>query len=73
MDIGGDRAAREIIDSAGTDFGLRSVADSFDDVTKGAGKTAAGTTGDVTSRATRSTTEGWTDVVDGGGTTSCWN
>ncbi|MEN3003149.1 hypothetical protein [Dehalobacterium formicoaceticum] len=70
VDIGSDQAAREIIDSARKDFGLRSVADSFDDVTKGAGKTAAGTTGDVTGRAAKSTSEGWTDVVDGGGTTA---
>ncbi len=67
VDIGSDQAAREIINTARTDYGLRSVADSFDDVTRGAGRTATGTTGDMSGRVARTTTEGWTDVGDGGG------
>ncbi|MGI6436234.1 MAG: hypothetical protein ACOX0F_12950 [Syntrophomonadaceae bacterium] len=70
VDIGSDQAAKEIIDSARNDYGLKSVADSFDDVTKGAGKTAADTTGDMAGGATKSATEGWSDVGESGGKTA---
>ncbi|NLM88897.1 MAG: hypothetical protein GX176_08995 [Syntrophomonadaceae bacterium] len=67
VDIGSDKAAKEIVESARMDYGLKSVADSFDDVTKGAGKTVGDTTGDMTGRVAKSASEGWTDVGESGG------
>ncbi|MGI6492852.1 MAG: hypothetical protein ACOX0T_10745 [Pelotomaculum sp.] len=67
VDIGSDKAAKEIVDSARMDYGLKSVADSFDDVTKGAGKTVGDTTSDMAGRVSKSASEGWTDVGESGG------
>lgn len=67
VDIGSDKAAKEIVESARMDYGLKSVADSFDDVTKGAGKTIGDTTGDMAGRVAKSASEGWTDVGESGG------
>jgi hypothetical protein len=67
VDIGSDKAAKEIIDSARMDYGLKSVADSFDDVTKGAGKTIGDSTGDMAGMVSKSAADGWTDVGESGG------
>ncbi len=70
VDIGSDQAAKEIIDSARTDYGLKSVADSFDDVTKGAGKSVADTTGDMAGGTAKSAGDGWSDVGESGSKTA---
>ncbi|NLB54007.1 MAG: hypothetical protein GX808_13870 [Syntrophomonadaceae bacterium] len=70
VDIGSDQAAKEIIDSARMDYGMKSVADSFDDVTKGAGKAVPGTTGDMAGGAAKSAGDGWSDVGESGGKTA---
>jgi hypothetical protein len=67
VDIGSDEAAKGITKTARVDYGLKSVADSFDDVTRGAGKTVGDTTGDMADRVSKSATEGWTDVGESGG------
>ncbi|NLB18181.1 MAG: hypothetical protein GX825_05505, partial [Syntrophomonadaceae bacterium] len=67
VDIGSDQAAKEIIDSARMDYGLKSVSDSFDDVTKGAGKTIGDSTGDMAGGVSKSAADGWTDVGESGG------
>lgn len=66
-DIGSDKVAKEIVDSARIDHGLKSVADSFDDVTKSVGKSVGDTTGDIAGRVSKSASEGWTDVGESGG------
>ncbi len=67
VDMGSDKAAKGIVDSARADYGLKSVADSFDDVAKSAGKTVGDTTGDMTGRVSKSASEGWSDVGESGG------
>jgi len=67
VDIGSDKAAKEIVDSARMDYGLKSVADSFDDVTKGTGKTVGDSTGDMAGKVSKSAAEGWSDVGESGG------
>ena len=67
VDIGSDAAARGITKTARADYGLKAVADSFDDVSKSAGKTIGDTTGDMGGRVSKSAAEGWTDVGESGG------
>ena len=65
VDIGSDEAAKGITKTAREKIGL-SVADSFDDVSKGTGKTLGATDG-MAGRTAKSATEGWTDVGESGG------
>jgi len=67
VDIGSGEAAENIIKKARTDYGLKSVSDSFDDVSK-AGKAFTGS-GDDILKGGKSASEGWSDIAEGGGRT----
>ncbi|MDD3852210.1 MAG: hypothetical protein PHD40_00980, partial [Syntrophomonadaceae bacterium] len=66
VDIGSDQAAKNIIDSGRIDHGL-SLANSFDDVSKGPGKAFTGGGDDVLRGTGKSASEGWSDIAEGGG------
>jgi len=66
VDIGSDQAVKNIVDSGRLDYGL-SLANSFDDVSKGPGKAFTGGGDDILRGTGKSASEGWSDIAEGGG------